>query len=235
MTKAATLEELVKKYLSGKTVQNEPDSYDIYKHKNGLASSKSYSDAVSSLYASSKRELSTYGANDRKISNKGLQNSGYAEYIDSLAKKSFESGESSLKASYADSEAKSRGSYASYLEKYQDKQASVKNSVMSHLINNDVVDLGTAVAYGLSAGLSHEDAVSVGQSAYEITKQRVFNNILRQTVSLGLDKDGAKALALKMGVSEEDASGFADEIDELLKYYGNISEEYLEYLEQRSN
>ena len=126
-------------------------------------------------------------------------------------------------------------SYVSYLDKYKDKTSSVKKSVMSHLISNDVVDLNTAIAYGISAGLSKEDATLVGQTAYEVTKQKVFNTLLEQTVSLGLDAYGAKLLALKMGVSDVDANAFASEISDLLKYYGNISEDYLEFLEQRSH
>lgn len=235
MKKVKTLEELVKKYLEGKPSLGTPDTYDTYKHKNGLSGAKSYSDAAAKLYASSKRESSTFGANSRIINNKGLQNSGYAAYIDALSKSSLNSGLGSLKSNYLNSETESRQSYARYLDKYRDKLERTKRSVMSHLVNNDVVDLDTAVTYGISAGLSKEDAVLVGQSAYEVTKQKVFNNLIEQTVSLGLDKDGAKALAIKMGVSEEDATGFADEIDELLKYYLSLSDGYLEYLEQRDD
>lgn len=235
MKKAMTLEELVKKYLDGKPTLGTPDTYDVYKHKNNLQGAKSYSDAAAKLYYSSKQGLSSYGTNNRVINNKGLQNSGYAAYIDSLSKSSLNSKLDALQSDYSDSEAKARASYQSYLDKYRDKLASTKKSVISHLISNDVVDLNTAIAYGMSAGLSKDDAALVGQSAYEVTKQKVFNKILEQTVSLGLDKEGAKMLAIKMGVSEEDATGFADEVDELLKYYANISDEYLEFLENRAS
>ena len=235
MKKAVTLEDLIKKYLDGKPMLGTPDTYDVYKHKNSLSGAKSYSDAAANLYASSKRDSASYGANNRIISNKGLQNSGYAAYIDSLAKNSLNSGLNALRSDYSDFEAKARMSYQSYLDKYQDKLARTKKSVISHLISNDVVDLNTAIAYGMSAGLSKEESALVGQSAYEVTKQKVFNKILEQTVSLGLDKEGAKLLATKMGVSEEDAHGFADEVDELLKYYANVSDEYLEFLENRAN
>lgn len=235
MKKAVTLEELVKKYLDGVPTLGTPDTYDVYKHKNSLSGAKSYSEAAAKLYSSSKQGLSSYGANNRVINNKGLQNSGYAAYIDSLSKSSLASGLNTLGSNYSNSEAKARTSYQSYLDKYRDKLTKTKKSVMSHLIGNDVVDLNTAIAYGLSAGLSKDDATLVGQSAYEVTKQKVFNKILEQTVSLGLDKEGAKMLAIKMGVSEEDATSFADEIDELLKYYANISDEYLEFLENRAN
>ena len=76
---------------------------------------------------------------------------------------------------------------------------------------------------------------AIGRSAYEVTKQNVFNTVLEQTVRLGLDKEGARMLAVKMGVSEADALSFAEEVEDMLRYYGNVSKEYLEYLEQRSN
>jgi hypothetical protein len=105
---------------------------------------------------------------------------------------------------------------------------------MSHLIDNDIVDINTAIAYGVTAGLSKEDATLVGQSAYEVTKQKVLNKILEQTVSLGLDTEGAKMLAIKMGVSESDAEEIAKEVGEMLDYYRNLSDDYLEFLENRS-
>lgn len=234
MKKATSLEELVKKYLSeGKTL-GVPDSYDLYKHKNSLQKAKSYSDAVGSLYASSKRSLSTFGENSRKINNKGLQNSGYAAYVDDLAKREFESGLESIKQKYASDEAGSISSYASYLEGYNNKLANLKKNVMSHLISNDVVDLNTAIAYGMSAGLSKDDATIIGQSVYKITRQKVLNTILEQTANLGLDKEGARMLAIKMGISEEDASAIADEVDELLSYYSIISKDRLEDFEKKS-
>lgn len=234
MSKATTLEELMKKYLSKNPTLGTPDTYDVYKHKNGLSTTKSYTDAVNLIYASSKKNMSSYGANNRLINNKGLQNSGYATYIDDLSENSFASELQSLKDLYSSNESKNRSAYASYLEKYRDKQTQIKDNVMSHLIDNDIVDINTAIAYGVNAGLSREDAEIVGKNAYDITKQKVLNKILEQTVSLGLDKEGAKMLALKMGISNSDADAIANEVSELLKYYRDLSADYLEFLESRS-
>ena len=214
---------------------NRADTYEEYKRKNGLDNLGGYANAVSALYAASKRGLSSYGQNNRQISNKGLQNSGYSAYIDELSKSKFNSGLKKINDEYRKLETDASLGYAGYLEKYADKQATLKKNVLSHLISNDVVDLNTAIAYGISAGLSREEAESAGRSAYEVTKQRVFNSILEQTVTLGLDKEGARQLAIKMGVSEADAELFAEEIGDMLSYYGNISKEYLEYLEQRTH
>ena len=232
---ANTLEDILKDRGGNKKTSNAPDTYEDYIRKNGLIGMRGYADAVGTLYAASKKKLSSYGINNREISNKGLQNSGYASYIDEMAKSGFASGLDKINDTYAQKKQDAELGYLSYLEKYNDKTSRLKKSVLSHLVKNGVTDVNTAIAYGVSAGLSSEDAAAIGKSAYELTRQKVFNSILEQTVRLGLDSEGARQLAVKMGVSDEDAKSFAEEIQELLDYYGNISEEYLEFLEQRNN
>ena len=235
MTKSATLEELVDKYLKGKSPLSSAESYDEYKHKRGMLYGNDYSDAAGAIYAEAKKGLSTYGANSRKIHNKGLQNSGYASYIDKMSENKFAKDLSSLKDLYKKNETEAKLSYASYLDSYRDKQNSLKRSVMSHLVGNDVTDINTAVAYGMSAGLSEEDALEIGKGAYEVTKKKIFDKLIEQTVSLGLDKDGARKLAINMGISEEDANGFAEQIGELLEHYKSLSSDYLDFLESRAD
>lgn len=233
--KLTTLEDFMKKYISNQKIKNGADSFDTYRHKNGLNYNRSYSRAVESLYADKKRNLATYGQNYRDISNKGLQNSGYAEYVSGKAGSDYTSEISKLGALRDQAESRALASYAGYLEKYSDKQKALKESVTSHLIKNDVVDLDAAVAYAIGQGLTEEDAIAVGQSVYSVTKQKVFNSILEQVATLGLDKNGAVMLAKKMGVTESDAEEFGSEIEEMLKHYKNVSSDYLEYLEQRSD
>ena len=235
MTKPMTLEELVKKYLDGKPKLKAPVTYDLYKHQKNAKGATSYADSLGSLYASAKKNKADYGANSRIISNKGLQNSGYSAYIDSLSKEGFNSGLEKIKSDRAADEAKARASYADYLDAYANKLGRVKKSVLTHLVNGGVTDINTAIAYGMSVGLSKEDAELVGNSAYEVTKKKIFDKLLEQTVSLGLDKEGARLLAVNMGVSDDDAKAFADNIDELLKHYSSLSDDYLDYLEQRKD
>ena len=164
---------------------NLPDTYEVYKRKNGIFDSHGYADAI--------------------------------------------------KQAYSEKENEHELGYLAYLEKYKKNEDKLGKNVLSHLVKNGVVDLELAVAYGMSAGLSKEAAENIGKSAYELTKKKVFNSILEQTVKLGLDGEGAKLLAMKMGISESDAQGFSEEIQEILDHYRNVSAEYLEYHEQRTN
>ena len=235
MTGTVKLEELLKDKLNNQGLKNMPDTYAAYTHKGGVNTAKSYSDAMGALYAASKKNLASYGQNNRFLNNKGLQNSGYRDYINDMSKIAFDTGASALRQNYANSEASARESYAGYLESYADKHTSLRKSVMSHLIDNDIVDMNTAIAYGVSAGLSEDEAREIGESAYAITKQKVFNTLLEQSVSLGLDSEGARMLAIKMGISENDAAEFAKEISDMMSYYANVSDDYLAFLEQRAN
>ena len=234
MFKTTVLDKLKEQYLSSNPNQGLPDSYDLYKHKNRLNTAQSYADAVSNLYALSKKNSASYGQNNRMLNSKGLSSSGYADYIDLSADNTFSLGKDALKSSYSKEEAENLGSYATYLEKYQEKMTSLKDRVLSHLIDNEIADLSTAVAYGINSGLSYDDAKSMGQSAYEVIKNKVTTEILKQATSLGLDEKGAKTLAIKMGMTTSDAEAIAKEVADLMKYYSNVSSDYLDFLVTRS-
>jgi hypothetical protein len=53
-------------------------------------------------------------------------------------------------------------------------------------------------------------------------------------MTLGLDKNGTKALALEMGITESDADEISDQVAELIEYYTDVSDDYLDFLEERS-
>ena len=233
--KLTTLEEFMRKYINNQSLAGRADSFDTYKHKNGINYNRAFQRAAESLYSDKKRNLSSYGQNKLNISNKGLQNSGYARYVDDRADDLYNRDLSKLESARNEAQYKALGGYASYLEGYEKSKDALKNSVASHLISSGIANLDEAVSYAISRGLGKEDAIAIGHEAYSINKQRIFNDILSQVASLGLDRDGAVMLAEKMGLSTQDAHTFGDEIEEMLKHYGSISKDYLEYLEQQSN
>ena len=230
-----TLEDFMKKYVENQKLHNTADTLDVYKHKTGTNYDRSFAKAVESRYAKKGKHTSDYGRNYRDLSNKGLQNSGYSEYIDVISRRDFEKGVTALKGERDLAEAKTLSGYAGYLDSYRKQQNAIKESVSSHLIDKGVVNLDDAVAYGLSQGLTEADAIAIGQNVYSVNKQKVFNDIISQVATLGLDRDGAVMLAKKMGVTDEDAELFGNEISDMLKHYSNLSEGYLEYLEQNSH
>lgn len=234
MSKTTTLEDFMKKYLGNQARASGADSYDLYRHKNGIDIASDYSDKADGIYSKYMKGLATYGANNRKIANKGLQNSGYASYISSRSLSNLGSSLDSLSSKKAKSEAAALGGYASYLDSYLRSERSTRSSVISYLVNNDVADRDSAIAYGISRGLSESAAREAAESAYSVTIQRIQNDVLEHAVSLGLDKEGAVLLAKKLGASDEDADRIGGEVEEMLKHYRNISDEYLEYLEEKS-
>ena len=74
---------------------------------------------------------------------------------------------------------------------------------------------------------------TMGQSAYEVIKNKVTTEILKQATSLGLDEKGAKTLAIKMGMTTSDPEAIAKEVADLMKYYSNVSSDYLDFLVTR--
>lgn len=233
--KLSTLEDFMKKYISNQTRSSGADSFNDYKYKNGIDYDRTYAKAMESLYLDKQRNQAGYGQNYRKLSNQSLQNSGYAKYITDQANYLYNTKSNQIKALRDTDEAKAIGGYQKYLSSYNDRQNSLKESVASHLISNSIVNINDAISYGLSQGLSTEDALAIGKNVYSINKQKVFNDILYQVTSYGLDKDGVINLAKKMGITDEDAQIFASEIDDLISHHYESTKNYLDYLEQKSD
>lgn len=229
-----SLEDFIKKYLNNKLIDNEPRSYSDYKMSSGIDTVGDFTKTVENLYATKKRGLASYGRNYRNLANKGLQNSGYASYISARALDNYDTGVSKASLARSKSEAELLGGYASYLEKYQSKQSSLKSKVTSHLTDTGELNLDDAIAYGIENGLNLENATAVGTATYSANKRRAFNSIIEEAASLGLDKEGAILLGKKMGLGDKDADELGEEIDELLKHYDSISEGYIKYLEENS-
>lgn len=229
-----TLEDFIKKYLSNRSLDSEVKSYRTFKHTEGLNPLGDYARAVEQLYSSKQQGLASYGKNQRNLANKGLQNSGFADYISAKSLTDYNSGLAKAKAKMSSKETESLDSYASYLERYSRGQRSLKNSVKSHLLQSGTLNLSDAVSYGLEMGLSRENAEAAGLEAYNSNKRKVFDAVLEQAANLRLDRNGAVLLGEKMGLGYADAEELGEEIDEMLKYYGSISEGYLRYLEENS-
>ena len=236
--KLTSLEEFINKYISNQKVLNKADSFDTYKRKNAINYTRDFNKGAESLYATKMKELATYGRNNRNIANIGLQNSGYSEYVNNQANSSYNSGVNKLKQIRDAAQSDALRGYTKYLEKYSNRQTALKESVSSHLISNNVVNLNDAISYGIAQGLSEDDAIAIGQNAYSITKQKAFNSILEQATSLGLDREGAVMLAKKMGFTDEDAEEAGREVGEMMSHYQNVSQgylDYLKYLEEKSS
>ena len=125
---ANTLEDILKDRGGNKKTSNAPDTYEDYIRKNGLLDMRGYADAVGALYAASKKNLASYGVQSRELSAKGLQNSGYASYIDELAKSGFTSGLDKINDTYAKREQSAKAGYVSYLDKYDEKLQDMADS-----------------------------------------------------------------------------------------------------------
>ncbi len=232
--KLASFEDYIQS-LKLKNTDETLDTYDMYKYKSGTDLDRDYYSDLSSLYAATKKKLSGYGSKSTALANNGLQSSGYSAYIDSKARSEYASKYNDLTAKRISDENKMQLGYSDYLDQAAKEKASLKKSVLSSLIDGNIIKLDDAIAYGMSAGLSKDDANEVGQTVYSITKQKVLNGLMEQVVSLGLDSTGAALLAEKMGISHSDAVKFGKEAEEMLKYYANISDAYLKYLENQAN
>ena len=233
--KLSSIEDFLKKHMKNQSIKNGSDTYEEYKHKIGADYDREYGRAMNSLYVNALKNSPSYKENYAELENKGLHNSGYREYLAEKSADNFIKSAEAITSKKSKEASKTLSGYLEYLEDYANKQTKLKNSVSSHLIKSGIANLDTALSYAIAQGLTREDAEAVARDAYTINRQKVLNTILEQAAGLGLDRTGAVLLAKKMGVSDDDAETIGNEVEGMMKYYGNVSDGYLEYLEQKSN
>ncbi len=223
-------------YLKGllKSTPTGADSLETFKHKSGTDYRTDYSDAMRALYAGLRQDLSSQSANNTSLANKGLQNSGFSAFMKDKLISGYKSDAIKAREQRGKDKTALIDNYKSYIEGYTEKQNNIKSQVTEHLVNTGILNTDDAVSYAMGAGLSESDALAIAENVYKINRKKVLNDILKQSASLGLDREGAVMLAKKMGASDEDAELMGDEVDELLEYYASISEDYLDYLEEKS-
>ena len=123
--------------------------------------------------------------------------------------------------------------YRQLQAEYSSARNSLMSSVKNDLIKNNIINRDTAFNYAIDAGLTEKEANKVTDAVYELSRERIMADVISKAAGYRISGDAAAALALKMGLSEEDSLLIKAEVD---KYSdGNeitdVSDEYLSALE----
>lgn len=161
--------------------------------------------------ASTRRAKSSpdYGAAAEAISDRGLDRSGYADYLREKNEEQYRKAAAGIAEKNAATDT-GKG-YLAYLKDWETAQNKLMKSTLSHLAANRVSDVSDAYADALAAGLTDDRARLVSRVApalgsYGARKLREgIAGILSVSLGAGLSGDEAEMLARAFGISETDA------------------------------
>lgn len=236
MAKTATLEDFIKNYVRNKSLTESNEGYSAWLKKNGADSAEIVSNGISSALASLKKASAAYGKNAEKLSSMGLSNSGYADYINSTAKRAYADRLSTLGADYARNEAKNLNSYESYLQEKNQEYRKTLDTAIKSLKKSGIMDYQKAYEYALTLGLSESDAKGAAEEStsalIESTRKKVIENIILNHLGSVQTKEYAISLGLDESLANE-LGEIAYDLNESVEN-GKYSESYLDYLREQA-
>ena len=236
MAKTATLEDFIKNYVRNKSLTESDEGYSAWLKKNGQNSLGTLSDGISRADTALKKASGSYGKNAESLNSLGLSKSGYADYVNSTAKKEYADRLSSLNADYEATEANNRKGYESYLEAEQQKYRKTYEAALKSLEKSGIMNFESAYEYALELGLSEEDARGAAEKSTSLLIEETRKKIINDIILNRLGSAQAKEYALSLGLDEKTANELGEVAYDLYESVenGKYSQSYLEYLKEQA-
>ena len=170
--------------------------------------------------ASTRRAKSSpdYGAAAEAISDRGLDRSGYADYLREKNEEQYRKAAAGIAEKNAATDT-GKG-YLAYLKDWETAQDKLMKKTLSTLASTRVTDISDAYADALSAGLTDDRARLVSRVAPSLGKygtrllRQGIAGVLAVSLSAGLSGAEAELLARAFGIPEEDAGKLRETIEQ---------------------
>ena len=231
----SSLRSFLEKYYPKAPKSSKPKSFEDHLADSGSTYRDSYERAVSRAYLKRDTGLPGYGTLGQRLSENGLDSSGYADYLKDKSERTLSGDLASAYADRAKGEAKARAGYASYLEKFNKDRSEASERAFDKIVSGGVADIESAYAIALSAGLGSEDAMSIAESGLTTSKRRLVAKLMQSVLADGIDPDTAGLMAEQMGLDGEDRDRVVAYAERLREERTDISEELIAALEAQGS
>ncbi len=226
-----TLEDFIKKYNESK--KKSQKTYSEWLSEQGDMTEINYSDAIKDAQIEYDRARSGYGRTGELLSQKGLNGSGYASFLDSNAYSELQNSKREAEKKKNAAQIKNKSAYASYLQDLDSAQSKLTEDAISNIYKYGASDYDTSYKLAILSGLDEETAkhvadlsvaIGVGNKKISVsTKRALLSELMRKR----LTGDKAKAFLTACGLSEEEAEDISEAAEEAI--YGNSSSSDLSF------
>ena len=221
-----TLEDFIKKYNESK--QKSKKTYSEWLNEQGDMTETNYSQAIIDAQKEYDRARSGYGRTGEVLSQKGLNGSGYASFLDSNAYSELQNSKREAEKAKNAAQTKNKSAYASYLQDLDSKQDKLTKDALSNFYKYGARDYDSSYKLAIASGLDEETAkyvaelgVAIGAGSGKIsvnTKRMLLSELTRRHIT----GDSARAFLMACGVGAEEAEEMAAAADEAI--YGKSSD-----------
>ena len=211
---AKTKQDFTEEYLKKKKIS----SYDEYVADTQSQAEATLRESISRADTALAQSKASYGARAASLLSRGLNGSGYGDYLEGAAYAARVKSVSEAQKAYERKQNESKASYAAYLEKLDaeaeeayEKEQETLSSAFSKLLSANIVDEGSAAAFLMGLGVDEESAKALAKKNAEVQKGvgTRRNSVLSYALSHNMYYSRAYAYALANGLSADVAKEIA--------------------------
>ncbi len=234
---AKRLEDFIKDYLADRSAALGAKGYAKWISEYAKDPSIERAEAIARADTSYKTALSGYGKSAERLAERGLANSGYAEYLNALAKQRQNNAITDATLAKEKNKAKVTKEYESYLDGIEDDRLKRYEKAVRSIQSDNLAAYGAAYERALSFGLDEESASRAATEASKVVKATLKQKLLSEIATKRLTSAATRAYALTLGLDQEAAdelAEYAHRLNESVKS-DETTESYLEYLKNLLN
>ena len=231
------LEDFIKDYLADRSAALGAKGYAKWISERGYAPEVKRAEAITKADTSYRTSLSGYGRNAEQLSGAGLKDSGYARYLDAMAKQNKESAMDAAALGAGKSAAKEMKEYEGYLDKIEGDRLKLYERAVKSIESDGLASYGDALKKALSLGLDEESARKAATEATGAVKATLRQKLLTEIATKRLTSEATRAYALTVGLDEDVANELAEYAHRLNESTDSdgMTERYLDYLKNLLN
>lgn len=216
-------------------LENDPDSYREFVAKNGVRADAIYKDAEASSRAEKLRADTNFGAKAERISEAGLSESGYEDYVKSLSESAYRASLGYAEHIRALGEYKNTKGYEAYVSDYEKMQDRIAESFIESFAKSGSFDGDAAYRDAIKAGLGSSRAFFAAEKAVDASKENVYERALVFAKANGLTAKKAEEYAKALGLDKSYRKRIYDAISVFTEqekaFYSSMTpEQYYDYI-----
>ena len=149
--------------------------------------------------------LSSHGKNAESMLDSGLSGSGYAQYLDTRAKKTHEARLAKLEHEYDSAIADDIGDYEKHVGTLKKQREDLYNKTVTELTALNVVDYAEAYRAAKNYGVDEDSARRLANQVTKKNRYRLRKKVLNQIINDSMSYSAAISYAEALGLSRDDA------------------------------
>ena len=234
---AKRLEDFIKDYLKDKSAELGVKGYAKWLSERGSSTGIRRAEAITRADTSYHTSLSGYGKNAERLATAGLNNSGYAKYINTLTEGARKEALASADLSAGKSMAKDMKAYEDYLNQAEDDRLKAYENAVKSIKSDSITSYSQAYDKAVELGLDEESAKRAAKEASDSVKSSLRQKLLTEIATKRLTSEATRAYALTIGLDESIANELAEYAHRLNESVDSdgMSETYLDYLKNLLN